>query len=147
MPSGGLLASAPVDAAEALADLLEISSHIEAAVLFDPSAAVTAATVQDETAAAALARAGADVMAAAASLRPHGPVVTRVEATFAGGSLVVVRDGERHVAATTVPDAPSALVLYDLRTVLKSTAPEPPKPKPRRRTTRAKPAEDADVES
>jgi hypothetical protein len=53
-----------------------------------------------------------------------------------------VRDGERVVAATTTPEPPAALVLYDLRSVLKATAPEPPKP--RRRTTRAKKSEDAD---
>jgi hypothetical protein len=134
-----------VDAGEALADLLEISSHVEAAVLFDPSGAVTASTLPNEPAATALARASADVIAAAASLRAAGPAVTRVEAAFPGGSLFVVRDGERLVAATTVPDPPSALVLYDLRTLLKSTAPEPPKP--RRRTTRAKKPEDADVAS
>jgi hypothetical protein len=132
-----------VDAAEALADLLEISSHIEAAVLFDQSGAVTASTLADEAAATALARTAVDLIAAAAGLRHEGPAVTRVEAAFASGSLFVVRDGERLVAATSVPDPPSALVLYDLRTVLKSTAPEPPKP--RRRTPRAKKAEDADV--
>jgi hypothetical protein len=136
-----------VDAADALADLLEISSHIEAAVLFEPDGAVTTSTLPNEPAAAALARAGADVIAAAASLRSSGPEVTRVEAAFSGGSLFVVRDGERLVAATTVPDPPSALVLYDLRTLLKSTAPEAAKPKQRRRATRATKVEDADVTS
>ena len=128
--------------ADALADLLEISSHIEAAVLFEASGAVTASTLPND-AAATLAHAGAELIAAAASLRPTGSEVTRVEAAFAGGSLFVVRDGERLVAATTVPEPPSALVLYDLRTLLKSTAAEAPKP--RRRAPRAKKPEQTDV--
>jgi hypothetical protein len=132
-----------VTTADALADLLEISSHIEAAVLFEPSGAVTASTLPNDAAATALARTGAELIAAAASLRPAGSEVTRVEAAFAGGSLFVVRDGERLVAATTVPEPPSALVLYDLRTLLKSTAAEAPKP--RRRAPRAKKPEQTDV--
>jgi hypothetical protein len=134
-----------VTTADALADLLEISSHIEAAVLFEPSGAVTASTLPSDSAATALARVGADLIAAAATLRPAGPEVTRVEAAFAGGSLFVFRDGDRLVAATTVPDPPSALVLYDLRTLLKSTAPDAPKP--RRRAARAKKPEETDVAS
>ena len=130
---------------EALADLLEISSHIEAVVLCDQAGTVTATTLTDETAAGALARAGADLLAAATELRASRPAVERVEASFAAGSVFAARDGERLVAATTVPDPPSALVLYDLRTVLKTTAPEPPKPKPRRRAPRAKKSNDADV--
>jgi hypothetical protein len=130
---------------EALADLLEISSHVEAAVLFGSSGAVTGSTVQNDSTASVLARVGADLIAAADGLRPAGPDVTRVEAAFAGGSLFVARDGERLVAATTVPDPPSALVLYDLRTLLKSTAPEAPKP--RRRAPRAKKPQETDVAS
>jgi hypothetical protein len=133
-----------VKTAEALADLLEISSHIEAAVLFEPSGGVTASTLPSDSAATALARVGADLIAAAASLRPAGPEVTRVEAAFAGGSLFVFRDGDRLVAATTVPDPPSALVLYDLRMLLKSTADAP---KQRRRAARAKKSEETDVTS
>jgi hypothetical protein len=135
-----------VEPGEALADLLEISSHIEAVVLCDQAGTVTATTLTNEAAAGALARAGADLLAAATELRAaSGPAVDRVEASFAAGSVFAVRDGERLVAATTVPDPPSALVLYDLRTVLKTTAPEPPKPKARRRAPRAKKTEDADV--
>jgi hypothetical protein len=136
-----------VEPAEALADLLEISSHVVAAVLTDAEGAVTASTLADDAAAAALARSAVDLVAAAGSLRPAGPAVTRVEAALRDGSLVVVRDGERVIAATTVEDPPSALVLYDLRTALVRSAEEPKTPKPRRRAPRKKPAEDADVAS
>ena len=94
-------------------------------------------------AAAELARVAADLFAAAAEVRASGQPVARVEASFAGGSVFAVRDGERIVAATSVPDPPAALVLYDLRTVLKSTAPEPPKPRRRPSRAKKKPSEEA----
>jgi predicted regulator of Ras-like GTPase activity (Roadblock/LC7/MglB family) len=134
-----------VEPAEALADLLEISSHVEAAVLCDATGAVTASTLADEAAAAELARVAADLFAAASELRASGEAVARVEASFAGGSVFAVRDGERMVAATSVPDPPAALVLYDLRTLLKSTAPEPPKPRRRPSRAKKKPSEETDV--
>ena len=139
-----------MEPAEALADLLEISSHVVAAVLCDANGAVAASTHADDTAGAALARTAVDLLAAAATLRSSGPIVTRVEAALVAGSVVVVRDGERVIAATTVADPPSALVLYDLRTALARSAEEPKPSKPRRRAPRKKPAEqteDADVPS
>ena len=66
--------------------------------------------------------------------------MTRLEASFADGGLVVVRDGERLAAATTVAAPPSALVLYDLRTALRASAAPPPKP---RRPRKAKASTDA----
>jgi hypothetical protein len=133
-----------VDAAEALADLIEISSHVETAVVFDSAGAVAASTVADEGRATALARVGLDLFAAAAGVRPGGPAVTRVEAKLPDGTFVAVRDGERLIAATTTPEPPSGLVLYDLRTALRVSAPQPPpKKKPTRRRT--KKADDADV--
>ena len=57
-----MLASETVDAAQALADLTEISSQIEAAVLFDEGGAVLGSTLADDEAAQALARAGAALL-------------------------------------------------------------------------------------
>jgi hypothetical protein len=128
-----------VDAAEAIADLLELSSQVEAAVLFDASGAVEASSVADETGGTALARRALDLVAAAGSLRAGASAVTRVEARLAAGGLVVVREGERLAAATTLPDAPAALVVYDLRTALRVSAPGAPKP----RRPRKKAAADA----
>src|SRR3954447_21271345 len=51
------LASRTMDAAQALADLTEISSQIEAAVLFDEAGAVQGSTLGDEEAAMVLAAA------------------------------------------------------------------------------------------
>jgi hypothetical protein len=134
-----------VETADALADLLEISSHIQAAVLADPGGGVTGSVGLDDARAASLAQTARQLLDAASGIRGEGSPVARVEVSFPEGGLFVVRDGERVVAATTTPEPPAALVLYDLRSVLKATVPEPPKP--RRRTTRAKESEDADVAS
>ena len=68
---GTVLASETMDAAQALADLTEISSQIEAAVLFDEDGEVLGSTLADDDAAKALARAGAELLerAQAVSLR------------------------------------------------------------------------------
>ena len=58
-----------MDAAQALADLTEISSQIQAAVLFDESGAVQGSTLANDGAAETLARAGADLLERAAGFR------------------------------------------------------------------------------
>ena len=123
-----------MDAAQALADLTEISSQIEAAVLFDDTGAIAGSTLADEQAAQALARSAADLLGGAASFRSNGADVTQLEASTSEGSVFVVRDGSRRIAATTGPSPTVGLVFYDLKSCLRGTeaAPEPAKPKPRR---------------
>ena len=111
----------------ALAELTEISSQVEAAVLFDGSGVVTAATLPDE-AAARLAFSARALVEAAAQLREGE--LTQVEAATDEGSLFVARDGERVIAAVTGPDPTAGLVFYDLRSCLRRAA---EKPKPKRR--------------
>ena len=131
-----MVASAPVEPSDALADLVEISSQIVAAVVFEPSGNVAAAIGGDGD---ALARTARELLEAASTIRPGVPV-TRIEASTRGGGVFVVREGERLIAATTTPEPTSGLVLYDLRTALAKSAraaePEPEKPK-RRRTSKA----------
>jgi predicted regulator of Ras-like GTPase activity (Roadblock/LC7/MglB family) len=126
-----------VDAAQALADLTEISSQIEAAVLFDENGAVVGSTLADDGGAAALAAAAARLLDGACS---HGgdAAVTQLEAATREGSVFVVRDGDRRIAAVTGPSPTVGLVFYDLKSTLRSAAPEPPKP----RRTRRKKVED-----
>jgi hypothetical protein len=137
-----------VEPGDALAELLEISSHVKTAALADAGGAVRASSFPDDDGATALARIALDLLAASASLRPAGaPAVGRVEAAFADGSLFAVREGEGVIAATTVADPPSALVLYDLRTALRRAAEantETAKPKPRRRAKAKAPEPDAE---
>jgi hypothetical protein len=111
-----------VDAAQALADLTEISSQIEAAVLFDEAGEVAGSTLADESAAKALARAGAGLLERAVAFRTEGAAVTQLEASTADGSVFVVQDGARRIAATTGPGPTVGLVFYDLKSCLRDAA-------------------------
>jgi hypothetical protein len=117
-----------MDAVQALADLTEISSQIQAAVLFDGSGAVQGSTLADEGAAAALAQAGADLLARAGGFRAESDV-SQLEASTGTGSVFVVRDGDRRIAATTGPAPTVGLVFYDLKRARHGADGEPSKPK------------------
>jgi predicted regulator of Ras-like GTPase activity (Roadblock/LC7/MglB family) len=121
-----------MDAAQALADLTEISSQIEAAVLFDGGGAVLGSTLANGEAAQGVAEAAAQLLERAGAFRSDGSI-TQLEASTAGGSVFVVRDGERRIAATTGPAPTVGLVFYDLKSCLRNTDTEPAKPKRTRR--------------
>jgi predicted regulator of Ras-like GTPase activity (Roadblock/LC7/MglB family) len=122
-----------MDAAQALADLTEISSQIEAAVLFDEQGSVQGATLADEGAAAELARAAADLLERSGGFRSSGQV-TQLEAATDDGSVFVVSDGPRRIAATTAPQPTVGLVFYDLKSCLRNADSEAePKRAPRRK--------------
>jgi predicted regulator of Ras-like GTPase activity (Roadblock/LC7/MglB family) len=123
-----------MDAAQALADLTEISSQIESAVLFDEQGAVVGSTLADDGAAQALAQAASELLDGAAAFRSSEAAVTQLEASTHAGSVFVVRDGSRRIAATTGPSPTVGLVFYDLKSALRGTEEAPPaKPKPRPR--------------
>ena len=126
-----------MDAAQALADLTEISSQIEAAVLFDEGGAVLGSTLEDDQAAQALARAGAELLQRAGELRSDGDGVTQLEASTPEGSVFVVQGEPRRIAATTGPAPTVGLVFYDLKSCLRGAAEDPPPAKRRRRTKAA----------
>ena len=116
-----------MDAAQALADLTEISAQIEAAVVAEEGGAQLASTLAAEEATKALADAALDLF------REAGDGVVQVEAATADGAVFAVRESGRVVVAVARAGAPSGLVLYDLRTCLRRLAEEEPKkPKPRR---------------
>jgi predicted regulator of Ras-like GTPase activity (Roadblock/LC7/MglB family) len=122
------------EAQTALAELTEISSQVEAAVLFDGSGAVAAATLPDEAVAARLASSARALLESAEQLRDGD--ITQVEAATGEGSFFVARDGERLIAAVTGPSPTAGLVFYDLRSCLRRAAEKPktkPKAKPKRR--------------
>jgi predicted regulator of Ras-like GTPase activity (Roadblock/LC7/MglB family) len=125
-----------MDAAQALADLTEISSQIESAVLFDDQGAVLGSTPADEAAATALARGAAELLEEAAAFRSSDAAVTQLEASTPEGSVFVVRDGSRRIAATTGPSPTVGLVFYDLKSALRGTEEAPKakaKPRPRKK--------------
>jgi predicted regulator of Ras-like GTPase activity (Roadblock/LC7/MglB family) len=115
------------EAQTAVAELTEISSQVQAAVLFDGSGAVAAATISDQ-AAGRLAASARALFESAAPLR--GGELTQIEAATDEGSLFVARDGERLIAAVTGPSPTAGLVFYDLKSCLRRAA---EKPKPKRR--------------
>ena len=129
-----------MDAAQALADLTEISTQIEAAVLFDAGGGVEGSTLNDEDAAKGLAVAAAQLLDRADALRGgEAAAVTQVEAALGDGSVFVVRDGARRIAATTVANPTVGLVFYDLKSCLRDSAPEPePEPEKPKRAPRKK---------
>jgi hypothetical protein len=115
-------------AADALAHLTEISTQIEAAVVLDREGGVQAATVDDERA-GRIARAALELFRQADAQREQELV--QLDAALAGGSVFVVRDEERLIAATTGPGPTAGLVFYDLKSALRSFAEPKPKPKPK----------------
>jgi hypothetical protein len=112
-------------AADPLAHLTEISTQIEAAVVLDREGNVEAATVDDERA-GRIARSALELFRQADDQREQELV--QLDAALSGGSVFVVRDAERLIAATTGPGPTAGLVFYDLKSALRSFA-EPPKPK------------------
>lgn len=125
-----------MDVAQALADLQEISSQIDAAVLFGADGSVEGSTLGDDAAAQQLAASAAALLERADALRGEESAVTQIEASLADGCVFVVRDGERRIAATTVANPTVGLVFYDLKSCLRDSKPEE---KPKR--TRKKAAE------
>lgn len=129
-----------MDAAQSLADLTEISSQIDAAVIVDEDGAVAGSTLADG---AALAEAGRTLLARAAATR-DGAEPTQLEAATEEGSVFVLRDGGRTIVATTGSGPTVGLVFYDLKSALRALAPADPAPAPKKpRAPRKKKADDA----
>jgi predicted regulator of Ras-like GTPase activity (Roadblock/LC7/MglB family) len=123
-----------VDAQQALADLTEISSQIEAAVVFDDKGKLVGSTLSDGE---AFARAASDLLAAAEELQTGPSALTQLEVATDDGSVFVVREGKTTIAATTAPEPTVGLVFYDLKSALRNAK---PKPRPRAKPAAKKPA-------
>jgi len=139
-----VVASEPVaSTTQALADLTEISTQVEAAVVFDREGTVLGSTVDDERA-GRLARIALDLVGAAEESRDEGAeALVQLDVALGDGSVFVAADGDRLIAATTAPDPTVGLVFYDLKSCLRGLSEEAEaKPKPRRRTTTTKKKDD-----
>jgi len=128
---------------QALADLTEISTQVEAAVVFDREGTVLGSTVDDERA-GRLASTALELVRAAEESRPEGAeALVQLDVALGDGSVFVAADGDRLIAATTAPDPTVGLVFYDLKSCLRGLSEEAEaKPKPRRRTTTTKKKDD-----
>jgi predicted regulator of Ras-like GTPase activity (Roadblock/LC7/MglB family) len=120
-----------MDAAQALSDLTEISSQIEAALVLDADGSTMASTL-DGTRSQELARAAQELLAAVGRAAGDGArELAQLEVATTDGSVFLVRDQDRTIAATTGPEPTVGLVFYDLKSCLRSVAAEE-KPKPKR---------------
>ena len=120
--------------AQALADLTEISTQVEAAVVFDREGTVLGSTLDDERAGRLAATALELVHVAEDSAGTEQLV--QLDVMLVDGSVFVAADGDRLIAATTGPEPTIGLVFYDLKSCLRELTEE--KPKPGRRTTKKK---------
>jgi predicted regulator of Ras-like GTPase activity (Roadblock/LC7/MglB family) len=136
-----------MDAAQALADLAEISSQIEAAALFGGDGSVLGSTLDDDKAAAALVRGALELLEGAAAFRTEDGRVVQLEASTPEGSVFVVRDDDRGIVATTTPQPTVGLVFYDLKSCLRAAGVEPEQPARRRGTAAEKPPAEPEEES
>jgi predicted regulator of Ras-like GTPase activity (Roadblock/LC7/MglB family) len=118
-----------VDAAEALKDLTEISSQIQAAVLISADGKTLAATIDDDARAERLTAAVQALVGAAAG--DSDKQLVQLEAATSEGSLFVARDAERVVAAVTKSEPTAGLVFFDLKSCLRAAAAEEGDGKPR----------------
>ena len=109
----------PMDAAQAIGDLTEISPQVKRVAVIEADGTLSGSNVGEQSA-QRLADGARALVAAAEELRPG---VAQLEAATVTGSVFVVRDGERMIAATTSPEPTVGLVFYDLKTCLRSIDP------------------------
>ncbi len=112
-----------MEAARALADLVEISPQIEAAAVVAADGEMVGSVGVPEGRATVLARAVRELVDGAA-FRSEGRV-TQLHAELAGGDVFAVTGaGERTIVAVTGERASPGLVFYDLKRCLAAVADE-----------------------
>ena len=130
-----------MDAAAALERLREISSQVGAAVIFERGGKVVGSTFADDQRAKDVAEEAEALLTEAEQRRDAGDEAAefaQLEVALQGGSVFVVRDGDRLIAATTQPEPTVGLVFYDLKSCLRDLdTPAAPK---KRAAPRRKPA-------
>lgn len=127
-----------MDPERALSDLAEISSQIRAAAIFDAQGVLVASTLPDEVSARRFAEAARALLARADEVRGGASAqpLVQLEAATAEGSVFIVRDEYRAVAAATRPEPTAGLVFYDLKSCLRALSAEEGdgRPRPRARS-------------
>jgi predicted regulator of Ras-like GTPase activity (Roadblock/LC7/MglB family) len=115
-----------MDPAEALAELKQISTQIDRAVI-SRDGVVEASTSADATTSERLARAAQRLWDAGerAGATLGRPPLVKLHVGLPDGCVFAVRDGQRLIVATTQADPPVGLVLYDLKDCLRGIAAVP----------------------
>jgi predicted regulator of Ras-like GTPase activity (Roadblock/LC7/MglB family) len=130
-----------MDPAQALSELTEISSQIQAACLLDSDGNILANTVADEASAKRFADAAIALVGGALEVPHAGDTpLAQLEAVTLDGSVFVVIEGDFAVAAVTKTEPTVGLVFYDLKSCLRAAGTPgegdgKPRPKARRRAT------------
>jgi predicted regulator of Ras-like GTPase activity (Roadblock/LC7/MglB family) len=111
-----------MDAAQALADLTEISSQVHQVAILDRDGTLLAATAHDPVRAERFVAAVTPLLEEADRLaRSRGlPELAQLEVSTLEGSIFAVRQDGRLIAATTRPDPTVGLIFYDLKHCLGS---------------------------
>src|SRR5919198_2679655 len=130
-----------MDASAALDRLRDISSQVRTAVIFERGGKVVGSTLADDERGRRVAQEAEALLGEAEKHRNQARgngEFAQLEVALQGGSVFVVRDGDRLIAATTQPEPTVGLVFYDLKSCLRELA-VPPEPK-KRAPAKRKPA-------
>jgi predicted regulator of Ras-like GTPase activity (Roadblock/LC7/MglB family) len=111
-----------MDAAAALADLVEISPQIEAAAVVVGEGEPAGSVGIPEERAGVLAGAARELLDGAAAFRSDHGRVTQLHAELAGGDVFVVAADGRAIVAVARERATPGLVFYDLKRCLAEVA-------------------------
>ncbi len=109
-----------MDAARAIADLVDVSPQVRAVAIVGAEGAMVGTNATADLAERLTATAR-ELLRIADAGRPDP--VAQLEAATTTGSVFVVRDGERVIAATTSPEPTVGLVFYDLKSCVRSVDP------------------------
>jgi len=117
-----------MDAGQALAELTEISSQIELALIFDARGELVEATLADRPTAESLAFGAAALLACTVQVGgPERGEPIQVELVYPEGSVLLVREGDLRILAFTTPDPIAGLAFFELRACLRKLDESKPK--------------------
>ena len=116
-----------MDAAESLADLKQISTQIDRAVIVRADGSVAGSTVADDALSGSIAEAGVRLWDAADRARRDlgRPQLSQLEVATGEGSVFAVRDEDFLIVASTPPEPTVGLIFYDLKTCLRNLREQP----------------------
>jgi len=116
-----------MDAAESLADLKQISTQIDRAVIVRADGSIAGSTVADDALSGSIAEAGVRLWDAADRARRDlgRPQLSQLEVDTGEGSVFAVRDEDFLIVASTPPEPTVGLIFYDLKTCLRNLREQP----------------------
>jgi hypothetical protein len=131
-----------MDALQALSELTEISSQIEAACLFEVNGSGGSSTLPGEERSKLFVDSARALLQDAASAHGGEVPLVQLEAATLQGSVLIVVDGEFAAAAVTGESPTVGLVFYDLKSCLRAARTPgegdgKPRPKARKREASA----------